>query len=861
MERNNLNGWNMLDSYHEGQAIYGRDSEISAITESITYNIQTFIYGKSGIGKTSIIQAGIFPRLRQLKFFPVVIRLIFYNNESLNSVIKRLVEEEAYRANAKIGKPSLKRIFIDDADVSTASLYEYFSKVKFEDECQNIYIPVLIFDQFEETINNEENWQRTVDFLRDDLYDLMDNSDIIHGKHLPYTNYRIVFSMREDYLYCLEDIIDNFSFWELRYNRFRIKALTDENAQEIIIRTSGQNGLELGNEKKIIHAIIYIAKNNNSTRFTEINTALLSLTCSLLWTNSINGCVYYNDLRKLGSYLNSYYDDTCSRIGRKATRYLEKELLTKDGRRNSVDEREAIGSKKVSIGQLDYLVNNKLLRRIKTDNTSIRYEYIHDLFAKMVYNRKRKDKRSILQPEICNVSKRLGLTSFLKQFIITSCAIFILTYLWLLFHASTVHNTYDVLSILNIKVCIWTGLALAFCVYLAYISPILIERLHDVNHSGWKLILVPISLSLFFQLVPLIEKYTLVPERLYFGIKILCLTPVIYLILLLFQKSAAETYHGNYSIRYEAVYHNAPTDNVEFLKLFTIELLYYATGCYFTEMLYYYMSDIDIWQPFTLKQPLLFSETGFYDLHISSCPFVVAIFVALLMFSPALGARIHSIGYNSALKYIPYLNIIFLIVACFPDTLLKKIRLLRENKITVKSEDDIFELIGANGIPQNNKPTSYNKYDALYYFSLLIPIYGFIKILVLAKKTPVGLNILSYYIIVSSNCLYACFLLPYLYENVNEIVFCFTYIIILIELISSSMILIIQIFLIDRAIVEFLRHNPTCSLTQVAKALDLPFPHVERIMEKLKNKGIVERGLVDDNICWVINESKKENNI
>ena len=87
----------MLDSYREGQAIYGRDTEILTITESINYNIQTFIYGKSGIGKTSLIQAGIFPKLRELKFFPVNIRLSFYGTEPLKDVVMH------YAKNAKNG--------------------------------------------------------------------------------------------------------------------------------------------------------------------------------------------------------------------------------------------------------------------------------------------------------------------------------------------------------------------------------------------------------------------------------------------------------------------------------------------------------------------------------------------------------------------------------------------------------------------------------------------------------------------------------------------------------------------------------------------------------------------------------------
>lgn len=67
--------WNMLDSYQEGQPIFGRDQESVQLTDSVVENIHTVVYGKSGVGKTSVLQAGVFPRLRECNFFPVVIRL------------------------------------------------------------------------------------------------------------------------------------------------------------------------------------------------------------------------------------------------------------------------------------------------------------------------------------------------------------------------------------------------------------------------------------------------------------------------------------------------------------------------------------------------------------------------------------------------------------------------------------------------------------------------------------------------------------------------------------------------------------------------------------------------------------------
>ena len=68
------NPWNELNPYSEGQPIYGRNQIISKLVDAIYTNLQTVLYGKSGIGKTSLLQAGCFPELRKRHFFPIIIR-------------------------------------------------------------------------------------------------------------------------------------------------------------------------------------------------------------------------------------------------------------------------------------------------------------------------------------------------------------------------------------------------------------------------------------------------------------------------------------------------------------------------------------------------------------------------------------------------------------------------------------------------------------------------------------------------------------------------------------------------------------------------------------------------------------------
>lgn len=67
---NSKNPWLGLKSYSEGKRLYGRDSDIDDLSQKIIYNTQTVIYGKSGIGKSSLLKAGIFPILRRNGFSP-----------------------------------------------------------------------------------------------------------------------------------------------------------------------------------------------------------------------------------------------------------------------------------------------------------------------------------------------------------------------------------------------------------------------------------------------------------------------------------------------------------------------------------------------------------------------------------------------------------------------------------------------------------------------------------------------------------------------------------------------------------------------------------------------------------------------
>ena len=76
------NPWPGLESFQEDERafFFGRERESAALLEHVLDAAVTVLYGRSGLGKTSLLRAGLFPRLREQcllpeqRFLPVYVR-------------------------------------------------------------------------------------------------------------------------------------------------------------------------------------------------------------------------------------------------------------------------------------------------------------------------------------------------------------------------------------------------------------------------------------------------------------------------------------------------------------------------------------------------------------------------------------------------------------------------------------------------------------------------------------------------------------------------------------------------------------------------------------------------------------------
>lgn len=431
------NPWIGLKSYPEGKKIYGRDAEIEELSQKILYNTQTVIYGRSGIGKSSILKAGVFPILRKFGYFPVYIRFVHdEDQETYTAQIIAAVKTALTKLRVEdLGAPDESMLKIVEGysdevvphydDAAQEGLWEFFHRHRFyyklNDEADpEQVVPVLIFDQFEEIFTLQKSAEKVEAFFRE-LASLINN---ICPKHLLYstvevedtsqtpvsagslikkglvktahkrldyideTNLRFVMSLREDYLSHLERNITHIP--SLKYNRYCLLPLCEDKAVDIIMKPVP--GLV---EKDVAKSIICKVTGADYDDFQiddnpelEVDSAILSLYLSELFKKKSpeTNCITSDMVENQGAdIISDFYASTMKNVSVGTVHFLEKRLVTKEERRDSIYVDQAIRHG-VTRKEINYLVNQRLLHEY-TWREGRRIEFAHDVLCPIVHQR------------------------------------------------------------------------------------------------------------------------------------------------------------------------------------------------------------------------------------------------------------------------------------------------------------------------------------------------------------------------------------------------------------------------------------------------------------------------------------------
>src|SRR5271154_7313973 len=140
-----LHPWLGLASFPEEtrQFFHGREEEIGELARRVQRKTLTILFGQSGLGKTSILRAGIVPRLRREGYCPVYVRIDYSRDTPPPS---EQIKQAIFRATEASGRWTQPGTAVEGE-----SLWEFLHHRDdvLRDAHGNTVIPLLIFDQFE----------------------------------------------------------------------------------------------------------------------------------------------------------------------------------------------------------------------------------------------------------------------------------------------------------------------------------------------------------------------------------------------------------------------------------------------------------------------------------------------------------------------------------------------------------------------------------------------------------------------------------------------------------------------------------------------------------------------------------------
>jgi len=389
------NPWLGLFSYSEETRAYfhGRDEEAAELARRVQRKLLTVLFGQSGLGKTSLLRAGLVPRLRGESYCPVYVRIDYAPESPAPS---EQIKQAIFRATAEAGRWTRP-----GSALVGESLWEFLHhRGDLLRDAQGLTLmPLLIFDQFEEIFTlgqaDDAGRLRAKQFLAD-LADLVENrapaalearleddDSAVQDFDFARADYRVLIALREDYLAHLEGVKDIMP--SITQNRMRLARMNGAQALIAVVKPGGKLV-----SQEVAEAIVRFVAGGSELANAEIEPSLLSLVCRELNTaRQSQGRREISADLLAGSrdtILSEFYDRALADQPPGVHRVVEDELLTESGYRESLAEErvvKALTAAGAAPDALATLVNRRLLR-IEERLDMRRVELTHDVLCGVV---------------------------------------------------------------------------------------------------------------------------------------------------------------------------------------------------------------------------------------------------------------------------------------------------------------------------------------------------------------------------------------------------------------------------------------------------------------------------------------------
>ncbi len=394
--------WPWLEPFDESsQAFFnGRDDDVRALQRCVAAAPVSLLYGKSGLGKTSLLRAGLFPQLDKVWLLPVLLRRIERAEEpgALSAQLLQRLDEAAARHGLHWQGPAPAH----PAASPVAALWErlHDRELALQDAAGHRFTPLFVLDQFEEVFtlmaagagrtallvelgNLLENRVPAEVDARLDAHDtLLDRIDVDRQGG------RFLLSLREDFLPEIDALAARMP--RLQANRCRLRAMSRPQALQAVQRTGGA----LVTADAAQQIVDFLARPAAGAHPAEVlrddrpvEPALLSLLCASLNAERLArqppaATLDVQNLEGRGArVIEQFYDRAFDALPpeRRAALagWVERELITASGTRRPFPRRDIDASLRADV---ERLVGQRLLR-FHSGEAGEQVELVHDRLA------------------------------------------------------------------------------------------------------------------------------------------------------------------------------------------------------------------------------------------------------------------------------------------------------------------------------------------------------------------------------------------------------------------------------------------------------------------------------------------------
>ncbi|CAD5373486.1 putative WD-40 repeat protein [Rubrivivax sp. A210] len=378
------NPWPGLEAYTEAAQrwFHGRDADSAELLRLIRQSPFVALYGKSGLGKSSMLQAGVFPALRAARFLPVYLRLDYTEGApppQLQALARLLMAVAETGADAAAPEPGER-------------LWAYLQRRERPLWTPDNFplTPVLVFDQFEEVFSrggSPAHIRQMLDGIADLAgnrlpAELAEDREAARRLNLQSPQYHVVLSFRSDFLAAVEG-------WEKRANlpkreAHHLEAMGRETAIQAVQR-AGAAVLVPGVAELIVDFVLGSDEAGGEGAATEVEPVLLSLCCFQLNNRRVRPARIDEELlRKAGQdILLDFYNEALAGMPARVSVFIEEQLIQGGRYRGNYPRQDAIDSGRLTAAELETLMKRRLLRVDPTGRVP-RIELIHDRLVGIV---------------------------------------------------------------------------------------------------------------------------------------------------------------------------------------------------------------------------------------------------------------------------------------------------------------------------------------------------------------------------------------------------------------------------------------------------------------------------------------------